>query len=121
MAEILVMARDSPSRAYRRGDIVTIQADGHEWGRLEGLPDFYLLKVPGVSVTRLERYVADWTDTLNLGPRRLWRLVVDEIPAAIRNKLLTTGALTIGVDVTRAQVEARLRRKDTEVVADLTS
>lgn len=120
MAEVLIMARNSPSGGYRRGDIVTIQSDGHEWGLLERPPDFYLLKVPGVSVVRLERYLADWTDTLNLGQRRLWRLLIDEIPAGIRDTLLITGFLTIGVNVTRAQVEARLRRKDTEAVADLT-
>ncbi len=133
MAEVLLKGKNSPSRAWRRGDPVTVQADGFVWsynetraawiasGRraAEWPAEFYLLRVPGVSVARLTQYLVEWADTLDLGPRRLWRCLIDEIPLAIRDILTSTGMLTIGVDVTRAQVEARFRRKDTEAVADL--
>lgn len=132
MAEMLIKVRASPSRAWRRGDIVVIMPDGHEWGTLEFLGswvasgrhaelfpgDFFVVKIPGVTVTRLKVYLADWVDTLDLGPRRLWRLLLDELTQALLNKLRDEGFLTMGVDFTRAQLEARVRRKDTEATAD---
>jgi hypothetical protein len=133
VSEILIAGKDSPSRAYRRGDIVAIVPDGHVWGRYESLQvwiaegrpaaeypgEFYILKVPGVSVERLTVYLADWSDTLDLGYRRLWRFLASELTVGLRTQLLDTGFLTVGVDFTRAQAEARLRRKDTEALADL--
>jgi hypothetical protein len=133
MAEVLIAGKDSRSRAYRRGDIVYIAPDGHTWGRRESLAvwvtegnaaadypgEFYILKVPGVSVSRLTQYLEKWTDTLDLGYRRLWRFLASELSTNLRNKLLNEGFLTVGVDFTRAQAEARLRRKDTEAAADL--
>ncbi len=45
MCELLVAAQDLES-GYLRGDVITIQADGHGWGNEEGLPNFVVIKVP---------------------------------------------------------------------------
>jgi len=43
---------------YKRGDIVDVQADGFTWGREEGLPRFYIVKIPGITVTQAKKYMA---------------------------------------------------------------
>ena len=122
MAEFLVRGVTNGTTAgkWRRGDIVSVQADGWNWGSKEVAPDFYKIKVPGMSVAKARLLLGRWNDSVNLGDRCLWRVVVTDIPLAIRNVLLSTGQLTIGVDCTRAQAQAVLRRKDTEATADLT-
>lgn len=139
MAEVLVRNKNNGTEAghWRRGDIVTIQPDGHVWGRLETKAawiasggaaddwneDFILLKIPGLSVNRLQEYCQSWTDTLSLGGRSLWRLVVADVPLAIRNIATTNGELTIGPggDVTRAAAQNYIRRKSDEALSDFTS
>ena len=50
MAELLILNRDATTeqRSYKRGDIVVVMDDGHEWGGAEGLPDFVRASLPGV-------------------------------------------------------------------------
>lgn len=62
MAELLIMRNDKSSKdpetdaqMYKRGDVVNIMEDGHEWSRLDD-PDtdpnktFILVRVPGLSI-----------------------------------------------------------------------
>lgn len=65
MAELLVKAIDgtNPDPAgdalcYKSGDIVVVAADGHLWGRRECLPDFLVVRIPGVSVEEAGQYLA---------------------------------------------------------------
>jgi len=64
MCELLVKAQDSTAAEsagkWRAGRIVAVMPDGHEWGDKEGLPDFYLIKVPGVTVDAAKAYLAEW-------------------------------------------------------------
>lgn len=50
MAELLILNRDATpeQRSYKRGDIVVVRDDGHQWGGAEGLPDFIRASLPGV-------------------------------------------------------------------------
>lgn len=68
MAEFLVKAQDSTApesdAKWRAGRIVVVMPDGHEWGNKEGLPDFYLIKVPGVSVEDVKQYLAEWNHAI---------------------------------------------------------
>jgi len=58
MAELLVRnvdnhhpdPRTDERATYKRGDIVFVAQDGHEWGRMEGPPRFRVVKMPGVAV-----------------------------------------------------------------------
>ncbi len=64
MAEILLFGYDKhhsdpiidAQAMYKRGDIVIVRPDGHPWGSKEGLPDFVLLKLPGVAVKNVLAY-----------------------------------------------------------------
>lgn len=126
MAEILIKARNATHPdpeidrvgCYKRGDPVVVRDDGHVWGAKEGLPNFVVVKIPGVAASRIEALIQAQTEDDAGSPvqdengaprafrRRRWRVLVDNIPAAIRNQLLTTGSVT----VTPAQVRNYVRR-----------
>lgn len=110
MAELLVKASDAtnpdPAKdqrgCYKRGDVVCVRPDGHEWGRLEGLPRFVVVKVPGVSVAAAESH-------LESSPTRRRTLGISwaDLPAGVRTQLQTTGTVT----VTPAQIATFIKRK----------
>ena len=61
MAELLVLAKvgytnPDPVKdrrgCYKKGDIVHVADDGHVWGGKETLPDFVIVKVPGVTLAQ---------------------------------------------------------------------
>lgn len=60
MAELLILNRDATAepQSYKRGDIVVVVEDGHEWGRAEGLPDFIRASLPGVPASALASSLA---------------------------------------------------------------
>ena len=130
MAEILVCARTLRSHAdpvkdrsgsYKRGMPVVVMPDGHEWGRLETLPDFVKIKVPGISVDKVQKYIEEWTTgEFDVLQRRRWRVRVEDMPAAALNKLGTTGELIIRAggytgtfDYTWQQVKTFFRNEET--------
>ena len=126
MCELLVKARnaqhDDPEKdrrgCYKIGYIVCVMPDGHEWGAKEALPNFVKIKIPGLS-HEVVRELIDPQDEDNAGNpvteqdgapgiyrRRRWRIRVADIPAQIRQTLLTTGEVT----VTRAQIRNYVSR-----------
>jgi hypothetical protein len=136
MAEALLFAANNTSPdpekdrrgCWKRGYIVVVRPDGHTWGRLEdpalnAAPrKFVLIKFPGVSVARVEKYLeAQWDDAGGalleavMYRRRLWQIQYAELPLAARNKLATTGILVIGPngDYTWDQVKGFFMRLDT--------
>lgn len=122
MCEILVKATnathpdpDTDRRGcYKRGYPVVVMPDGHPWGTEERLPLFVVIKLPGVEVETALKYIEPWQDALDPSRtycRRVWRIKVDDLPAAAKQKLATTGQLIIKVgtyageyDYTWAQV-----------------
>jgi hypothetical protein len=132
MAEILIKARDhthpDPIKdqrgAYKRGMPVVVMPDGHQWGASEGLPAFVVLKLPGISVERVQQFLEHIAvdETVEGAPRarvirrRLWQISWADLPAAARTRLANTGALTIaasGGDYTWSQIRNYLKRFDT--------
>ncbi|MFN3075352.1 MAG: hypothetical protein ABT940_00445 [Alphaproteobacteria bacterium] len=121
MAELLLRVASSlhadpliDRGCYKRGDVVAVLPDGHVYGRLETLPTFVKVKIPGLAVATAQNWVRpemDLTDPLKpvMLKRRLWRVRVDDIPAAIRNTLITTGEVT----VTLTQVRSYIQNKTT--------
>jgi len=125
MAEILVKAVDhthpDPQKdqqgAYKRGMAVVVMNDGHAWGREEGLPKFWIIKIPDISKATVEKYIQPDTDDSDpenpvIRRRRLWKLVWEELPQGAKDKLASTGTLTIkagsydgAFDYTWAQVK----------------
>ena len=137
MAQILVKAIDATHSdatkdrrgCYKRGMPVVVMPDSHTWGREEGLPKFVVIKIPGVSVDRVMKYIApEKEDTANAGGfyptyrRRLWKFRFDDMPTAALRKLRDNGELTIKVgdyagdyDYTWTQVRNYIRNLKTNI------
>jgi len=127
MAELLIKARDATHAdaetdrrgCYKRGDVVVVMEDGHEWGAKEGPPNFVRLRIPGAARALAARLTEEQDDDDDGKPlaeeqgergihrRRRWRVDLDALPAAIRTALLNSGVASI----TRAQIRSRLKRK----------
>lgn len=105
MAEILVRAINyshiDPEKdrigAYKTGYPVIAFNDGHEWSHNEGLPRFFIIKVPGISVDKVNKYIQPELVDGNqeIHRRRLWQIQKDELPQAARNKIKNNGELII--------------------------
>lgn len=140
MSEALVAARtDFPDDdnvggggAWRwaRGHIVDVKPDGFAWGALEDPRNFgtaaarrfALLRFPGVTLARIQRYLAQQTAIDQFTGRtitvrsRLWQIQWNSLPQAAKNLLIANGMITIGGptgDFTWAQVQNFFVRLDT--------
>ena len=89
-----------------QGMFVVAKPDGWSWGRLEGPPKYAIIKLPSVSISFVNRYLA--LDMVQVGLEadgitphyecdrsRQWRLRYEDLPALLRTKLETVGSLTI--------------------------
>jgi len=127
MAELLICSRNGGGIGvgqYKRGDIVTVQEDGFDWGSTDqtklyvngGM--FVRLKIPGVAVSKVKAYVRpEWilqNSDNGMTQRRLWGFLIDSIPAGVRTTLLNTGEYTTTV----AAIKAFVRNKVTDEEAD---
>jgi len=100
---------------------VLAMSDGHVWGNLERLPDFVIIKVPGISTATLDKYFDVWLNPDDTPlQRRRWRVRLADMPAAARQKLATDGELTIKAgsysgpfDYTWTQVKSFFRNDET--------
>jgi hypothetical protein len=68
-----IPAEKQQSGLYKRGDIVAILPDGHVYGSAEGLPDFVVIKFPGVTIEYMQRYLEP-----EIGRGESIRVVVDD-------------------------------------------
>jgi hypothetical protein len=126
MAELLLKARNAQHAdpdidrhgCYKRGDIVVVMPDGHQWGTKEGLPNFVKIKIPGLNHETVRELIDEQREDDAGNPlfdddgqpilfrRRRWRVLVDSIPTTIRNQLRDFGEVT----VTRAQIRNYVKR-----------
>lgn len=73
MAELLIKAVDAshpdPDKdeagCYKKGDIVHVVDDGHEWGAKEGLPTFVVVKCPGLAVATVQDKRGEWVQAID--------------------------------------------------------
>jgi len=86
-------------RNGRRGGIVSVRPDGHQFARLVTLNPpgdvhgFAKIHFPGVTVQRVRRFLG----RIRGGARYRWRVVLDELPRAAKRKLLENdGEVTVG-------------------------
>ena len=85
---------------YKRGDPVVIMPDGHIWGREEGLPKFFIVKIPGLAVETAKKYIAEQMDSTDpekpvLFRRRRFGLPVDSLPNPVKNAVNNQGIVTV--------------------------
>jgi hypothetical protein len=116
MAEVLIKAVDAAhadpvkdARCYKRGDPVVVQPDGFAWGRLELLPPadggaFVRVRINGIAPEQVRQFMRNrWGISLEDGEvetvsgepriarRRAIRVLVDSLPAGVRQQLWQTG------------------------------
>lgn len=135
MAELLIKARDpvdlpkdeeSRERCYRRGDIVVVMKDGHEWGKEERLPKFVVVKIPGLDVEKARHLIEPcYTDTglidlngeaiLKLTARRKWKVLVDTVPTTISKELAEKGIVEVSWDNIKSYVYDKLTTQTAEI------
>jgi hypothetical protein len=65
MSELLVRVvsktSDDPrfdAKLTKAGDVIVVAEDGHQWGRMEGPPDYRIVRVPGVPAVEFASLVA---------------------------------------------------------------
>lgn len=98
---------------YKRGDIVDVRPDNFEWGKEEGLPTFVKVKILGLAVSTVKQFMESEVGDGFVIPletvvrRRKWNVLVDNVPAQIKQTLLTTGEVT----VTLTQVRNYIKNK----------
>ena len=115
MCEILVKAIDhahidpykDKAGCYKRGDPVVVMPDGHEWGRKECLPKFYVVKVPGLSVEVAKKYIQVEEDGGRPITRRLYRLNIDGLKLGDKEVLEATGRVTLSTST----IQGKLKKK----------
>lgn len=99
MCELLIKAQDGANGIWLRGRIATIMPDGHVWGSKEAPPDFYIVKVPGVSVDTARTYLEEWHH------RPAFELLISDTVTDTFSYRMTVGASTTKGGLTFAQVE----------------
>lgn len=130
MAELLIKAKsanhENPAKdqsgCYKRGMIVEVRPDGANYGRLETWPSFVIIKIPLVSVDKVNKYMGEegYIDGENwvVVRRRRWQIRWDDLPAGARTKLVNpphsltikaTSSYTGEYDYTWAQVKSYWR------------
>jgi len=118
MAEFLVKAIDAvhsdpvkdKQGCYKRGDVVVVMPDGNVWGKAEGLPKFVIVKVPGLPVDQARKYVESEADATgdNIITRRKFKLLVDDIPQALKNQLKAKGEVTVSWNQVKSYVKNKV-------------
>jgi hypothetical protein len=107
MAELLILAFDTfgpndeaDRHAWKLGHVVDIKPDGHVWGSKECLPKLYKVKIPGVSVAQVQKFLEQKIDLTNpdapvITGIRKWKLNLNDVPVSARNELMSTGEITV--------------------------
>lgn len=108
MAELLIKAidaihsnKDKDRRGcYKRGDVVVVMPDGHEWGKEECFPKFVVVKIPGLSVEAGKKYTESDYDLSDpkgerVLTRRKYKLKLDSLPGSIKQQLNKAGETTV--------------------------
>lgn len=135
--DIVVIAADrGAAHPWKRGDLCEVRPAGKEWGSAETLPPadggifarVRVLKADGVTPVwvkgdpmpaRLQELLdPDQEDTGQTNPdgepiytrrsRRIWRAVIDALPAGVRQQLNLTGSYAVQWSTIKAFIENKV-------------
>ena len=113
MCEIIFRARPSHRTdpvelrisGKRQGKIEAVMPDGYVWGDSEGPPLFMIMKLPGVPVSAMERYLEQVMEVDPLGEpdgselrvrrARRWELRFSALPQQARDRLASSTGLIV--------------------------
>lgn len=112
MCEVIFRARPShrtdPTElrisGKRRGRIEAVMPDGYVWGNLEGPPLFAIMKLPGVPVSAMEKYLEPVMEPdpdgepdgseMRVRRARRWELRFSALPRPVHDRLaMSTGLI----------------------------
>lgn len=135
MAEILIKAFDATNAdpvkdrcgCYKAGMPVVVMPDGHKWGAKELPPRFYLIKVPGITIDNVEKFISPEFEALPdvegkpvVYRRRKWQVRVSDLPQGVKDKFRDNGFVIIKAgmydgpyDYTWSQVKNYFRNLET--------
>lgn len=92
-------ASDDPRRdaaLTKAGDVIVVVEDGHEWGRMEGPPDYLVVRVPRVPAVEFASLLArqpalvDGMDHVGMLQARAFRLDLAALkPVMTRDEVMT--------------------------------
>ena len=110
MAEILIKAVSAvhadpvKDRAgcHKKGDPIIIRPDGWSWGSKETLPDFVIIKVPGLDPATIASYMDSWRMAVSFA------IITQTLPTdAFRIEITATSFNSSSGEgkITRSQVE----------------
>lgn len=108
MAEILIKATNATNSdpekdrrgCYKIGMPVVVMDDGHIWGKEEGLPTFFVIKIPTITKEQVLKFIDPETQGVDANNvpitfrRRQWHISWNDLPQGAKTKL-QTGVLTI--------------------------
>ena len=99
MSEVLLIAVDQPgTMRWKKGDIVAVFPDGHQWGSREGLPIFWQLTITSLIDTDRPTLLESVPDPILLNRilRRRKRFIdVTQLSQFAQNNLTNTGHATV--------------------------
>ena len=66
-AELLVITKDGSHHSHaKKGDIIAVVDNGHEWGKKEGLPLFVVIKIPEMTMEEAKLYEEQLTEEVDV-------------------------------------------------------
>lgn len=117
MAELLILAKTAEMKnaKWNRGDVIAVMPDGHEWGKEERLPKFYVVRIPRAPVEDYQGYLeAQMLDTklvdangeaiIKLIAPRKWKFELDTLSKDTKDALESKGATELSSVDTRSSL-----------------
>jgi hypothetical protein len=97
-AQLLVQAKDSPfPDGAKKGDIIVVRGDEWVWGTEECLPNYVVVKLPGVPVSEASKYEEPLTEEVQVEragkmetESKIVRARKHSVPVADVDALITT-------------------------------
>jgi hypothetical protein len=125
MAELLILLKDkvhpdpfiNNRDCPKRGDIIISMKDEHNWGPKEGLPTFFILKIPDLDPEVAQKYTVPDYMFGPTDPKRVRRykffLRIDgsDLPQSVKTEIRDTGEYTTTLSV----IKRFIRNKVTDL------
>ena len=108
MSEFLIKAidatNDDPGKAargcYKRGDVVAVMPDGHEWAPGELSKKGYIIKVPGLDHVEARKYIEpeiEWLDAITpiRARKSKYKIDIDSLTVITKKQLIRDRSITV--------------------------
>jgi hypothetical protein len=109
IAAIPLKKQDSYRARSQKGDIIVVMPDGHVWGRVECLPEYIVVKAPGVTLADARQYAEPLYDNgAIVEDQKLIRVRKWHVPVAYVDAVIAAGGVAT---ISRSVVLTRLQEK----------